>query len=198
MSWRPALIRGAATETPLELLFTGPFLKPLSIPKILSAPNMRAIFFGSLSVLLGVWSCTSTPESQARFSAAPPAQPQKFEPYPIDSSKIDTLPSGLMIYIRQRGSGNLPKPGQQVIVHYHGQLVSGEKFDSSYERGEPYNFPLGQGRVIRGWDEGIAQLPVGTQAVLIVPPHLGYGEEGTRGIPPNSTLVFYVEVLGAQ
>jgi len=103
-----------------------------------------------------------------------------------------------MIYIRQRGSGNLPKPGQQVIVHYHGQLVSGEKFDSSYERGEPYNFPLGQGRVIRGWDEGIAQLPVGTQAVLIVPPHLGYGEEGTRGIPPNSTLVFYVEVLGAQ
>jgi len=103
-----------------------------------------------------------------------------------------------MIYIHRKGSGNLPKPGQQVMVHYHGQLVSGEKFDSSYERGEPFSFALGQGQVIRGWDEGIAQLPVGTQAVLIVPPHLGYGERDLGVIPPNSTLVFYVEVLGAQ
>ncbi len=148
--------------------------------------------------MLGVWSCTTTPEKQKQLAVAPPASSQAFEPYPIDSSKIDTLPSGLMIYIRQRGNGNLPRPGQQVIVHYHGQLVSGEKFDSSYERGEPFSFPLGQGQVIRGWDEGIAQLPVGTQAVLIVPPHLGYGDQNLGVIPPNSTLVFYVEVLGAQ
>ncbi len=103
-----------------------------------------------------------------------------------------------MIYLHQKGSGNLPKPGQQVIVHYHGQLVSGEKFDSSYERGQPFSFALGQGQVIRGWDEGITRLPVGSQAVLIVPPHLGYGERDMGVIPPNSTLVFYVEVLGTQ
>jgi peptidylprolyl isomerase len=76
--------------------------------------------------------------------------------------------------------------------------VSGEKFDSSYDRGQPFSFPLGQGQVIRGWDEGIARLPVGSQAVLIVPPHLGYGERDMGVIPPNSTLVFYVEVLGTQ
>jgi peptidylprolyl isomerase len=129
---------------------------------------------------------------------APPAAQQAFQPYPIDSSKVDTLPSGLMIYLHQKGQGNLPKPGQQVIVHYYGQLVSGEKFDSSYDRGQPFSFPLGQGQVIRGWDEGIARLPVGSQAVLIVPPHLGYGERDMGVIPPNSTLVFYVEVLGTQ
>jgi peptidylprolyl isomerase len=159
---------------------------------------MRLTFFVSLSVLLGVWSCTSTPETQKQFSVAPPAAPQAFQPYPIDSSKVDTLPSGLMIYIHRKGQGNLPKPGQQVIVHYYGQLVSGEKFDSSYDRGQPFSFPLGQGQVIRGWDEGIARLPVGSQAVLIVPPHLGYGERDMGVIPPNSTLVFYVEVLGTQ
>jgi peptidylprolyl isomerase len=103
-----------------------------------------------------------------------------------------------MMYIHRRGPGNLPTPGQQVIVHYHGLLTSGEQFDSSYDRGEPFSFALGQGQVIRGWDEGIARLPVGSQAVLIVPPHLGYGERDMGVIPPNSTLIFYVEVLGTM
>jgi len=103
-----------------------------------------------------------------------------------------------MMYIHRRGPGNLPTPGQQVIVHYHGLLTNGEQFDSSYNRGEPFSFALGQGQVIRGWDEGIARLPVGSQAVLIVPPHLGYGERDMGVIPPNSTLIFYVEVLGTM
>ncbi len=103
-----------------------------------------------------------------------------------------------MMYIHRRGPGNLPTPGQQVIVHYHGLLTNGEQFDSSYDRGEPFSFALGQGQVIRGWDEGIARLPVGSQAVLIVPPHLGYGERDMGVIPPNSTLIFYVEVLGTM
>jgi len=124
--------------------------------------------------------------------------PAKFEPYPIDSAKIQALPSGLKIYVHRPGTGNLPKPGQRVVVHYHGLLTNGQKFDSSYERGQPFDFVLGQGQVIRGWDEGIAQLPVGSQAVLIVPPELGYGDRDMGVIPPGSTLVFYVEVLAAM
>lgn len=121
-----------------------------------------------------------------------------FSPYPIDSTKIDSLPSGLRIYVHQRGQGELPKAGQTVIVHYHGLLTNGQKFDSSYERGVPFEFVLGQGQVIKGWDEGIAQLPVGTKAVLIVPPHLGYGSTGAGPIPPEATLIFYVELLAAR
>lgn len=85
-----------------------------------------------------------------------------------------------------------------MVVHYHGLLTNGQKFDSSYDRGQPFDFVLGQGQVIKGWDEGIALLPVGSQAVLIVPPHLGYGDSDMGTIPPNSTLIFYVEVLAAM
>ncbi|MCS7188358.1 MAG: FKBP-type peptidyl-prolyl cis-trans isomerase [Bacteroidia bacterium] len=121
-----------------------------------------------------------------------------FEPYPIDSTKIDSLPSGLKIFVKEKGAGNLPQVGQQVVVHYHGMLLNGQKFDSSYERGRPFEFTLGQGQVIKGWDEGIAKLPVGSKAVLIVPPHLGYGDRDMGSIPPNSTLIFYVEILAAM
>lgn len=99
------------------------------------------------------------------------------------------------MYIHRKGEGNLPKAGQKVLVHYYGVLPDGKKFDSSYERGTPLEFILGQGHVIRGWEEGIALLPVGSQAVLIVPPELGYGDEPKGVIPPRSTLIFYVEVL---
>lgn len=145
-------------------------------------------------------SCKSSSDNQESLKSVPPAQPApvRFEPYPIDSAKIQTLPSGLKIYVHKAGTGNLPKPGQRVVVHYHGLLTNGQKFDSSYERGQPFDFVLGQGQVIRGWDEGLAQLPVGSQAVLIVPPELGYGDRDMGGIPPGSTLVFYVEVLAAM
>ncbi len=122
-----------------------------------------------------------------------------FKPYEItDSSKIDTLPSGLMIYIVEKGSGKIPQAGETVIANYHGMLPDGTVFDSSFERGQPFVFQVGVGQVIKGWDEAFQKLPVGTKAVLIIPPQLGYGERQMGPIPPNSTLIFDVEVLGVS
>jgi peptidylprolyl isomerase len=91
------------------------------------------------------------------------------------------------------------KVGDTVLVHYTGLLTNGAKFDSSLDRNEPIAFPLGAGRVIKGWDEGIARLRVGDQATLIIPPELGYGAKGAGGvIPPNATLIFIVEVVGVK
>ncbi|MCS7296765.1 MAG: FKBP-type peptidyl-prolyl cis-trans isomerase [Bacteroidia bacterium] len=161
---------------------------------------MRIAYWSIIGLFWLSWSCKSSSDSSQALRIGEPAQPPatSFTPYPIDSAKIQTLPSGLRIYIHKRGEGNLPQAGQRVIVHYHGLLTNGQKFDSSYERGQPFDFVLGQGAVIRGWDEGIALLPVGSQAVLIVPPELGYGNRDMGTIPPNSTLIFYVEVLAAM
>lgn len=104
--------------------------------------------------------------------------------------------SGLGIKIVEEGTGKLPEKGKKVTVHYTGKLSDGTQFDSSIERGRPFSFVLGQGRVIKGWDEGIAKLKVGSKAWLMIPPELGYGKRGAGGtIPPNATLFFYVEVL---
>lgn len=101
--------------------------------------------------------------------------------------------------ITRRSQQRQPIPGETVIVNYTGLLTSGVKFDSSLDRGEPFSFPLGMGRVIKGWDEGIAKLRIGEQATLIIPPQLGYGERGAGGIiPPNATLIFIVELLGIK
>lgn len=110
-----------------------------------------------------------------------------------------TTRSGLAYMITRRTEQRQPIPGETVIVNYTGLLPSGVKFDSSLDRGEPFNFPLGMGRVIKGWDEGIAKLRIGEQATLIIPPQLGYGERGAGGvIPPNATLIFIVELLGIK
>jgi peptidylprolyl isomerase len=95
------------------------------------------------------------------------------------------------------GTGAQPKPGDSVSVHYTGWLKSGEKFDSSRDRGQPLVFPLGRGRVIKGWDEGVASMKVGGKRKLIIPAHLGYGDRGAGGvIPPGATLIFEVELVG--
>ena len=95
------------------------------------------------------------------------------------------------------GTGTLPKPGDSVSVHYTGWLKSGQKFDSSHDRGQPLVFPLGLGRVIKGWDEGVASMKVGGKRKLIIPAHLGYGDRGAGGvIPPGATLIFEVELVG--
>ena len=95
------------------------------------------------------------------------------------------------------GTGAQPKAGDSVSVHYTGWLKSGEKFDSSHDRGQPLVFPLGRGRVIKGWDEGVASMKVGGKRKLIIPAHLGYGDRGAGGvIPPGATLIFEVELVG--
>ena len=107
--------------------------------------------------------------------------------------------SGLKYLITQEGGGEKPQLGQIVVVHYSGYLMNGKKFDSSIDRNKPFEFPLGQKRVILGWDEGIGLLNIGSKAKLLIPPHLGYGARGAGGgvIPPNATLLFEVELINA-
>lgn len=114
-----------------------------------------------------------------------------------DLSQTKKYGSGLIIVTVEEGPGPKPPVGENVNVHYHGQLTNGTKFDSSFDRGQPFSFPLGGGRVIKGWDQGIAELNMGSKALLVVPPHLGYGSNNMGTIPPNSTLLFSVEVMGA-
>ena len=102
----------------------------------------------------------------------------------------------LKIETIQAGTGATPMRGQTVVVHYTGTLTDGTKFDSSVDRNEPFEFALGVGQVIRGWDEGFAKMKVGDKAKLTIPPEMGYGASGYPGvIPPNATLVFEVELL---
>lgn len=114
---------------------------------------------------------------------------------------------GLNIQDTKVGDGEMAKPGDVAVVHYTGWLFDaampqhkGDKFDSSLDRGQPFQFPVGGGRVIKGWDLGVTGMKVGGQRTLIIPSELGYGERGTPGgpIPPNATLVFDVELLDLQ
>ena len=114
-----------------------------------------------------------------------------------------TTASGLQIIDNTVGTGASPKPGQICVMHYTGWLYEdgkkGKKFDSSVDRTEPFEFPIGQHRVIAGWDEGVATMKVGGKRTLIIPPALGYGARGAGGvIPPNATLMFDVELLGVK
>ena len=114
-----------------------------------------------------------------------------------------TTASGLKITDTKAGSGAQPKTGQTCVMHYTGWLynngVKGTKFDSSLDRGEPFEFQIGQGQVIKGWDEGVASMKVGGKRTLAIPPELDYGARGAGGvIPPNATLIFDVELLGVK
>jgi peptidylprolyl isomerase len=106
-----------------------------------------------------------------------------------------TSSSGLKYVDEVVGTGASPRPGATVTVHYTGTLTDGTKFDSSVDRNEPLTFKIGVGKVIQGWDEGVMTMKVGGKRKLIVPPELGYGASGKGKIPPNSTLLFDVELL---
>jgi len=117
--------------------------------------------------------------------------------------KTMTTASGLQITDTKVGTGAQPQTGQTCVMHYTGWLYNngtkGAKFDSSLDRGEPFEFAIGQGQVIKGWDEGVATMKVGGKRTLIIPPQLGYGARGAGGvIPPNATLIFDVELLGVK
>jgi FKBP-type peptidyl-prolyl cis-trans isomerase len=119
------------------------------------------------------------------------------------TGKTMTTDSGLQIIDGTVGTGATPKPGQICVMHYTGWLYEdgkkGKKFDSSVDRNEPFEFPIGQRRVIAGWDEGVASMKVGGKRTLIIPPALGYGARGAGGvIPPNATLMFDVELLDVK
>jgi peptidylprolyl isomerase len=110
-----------------------------------------------------------------------------------------TTPSGLQYSDEKVGTGASPSKGKRVTVHYTGRLVDGKKFDSSVDRGKPFQFVIGVGQVIAGWDEGVMSMKVGGKRKLIIPPNLGYGARGAGGvIPPNAELHFDVELLGVD
>lgn len=117
-------------------------------------------------------------------------------PAKVDEADYQTTDSGLKYAILKKSDGEKPQSGQTVAVHYSGWLPDGKNFDSSYKRNKPFEFMLGQGQVIRGWDEGISLLKKGEKAQLVIPPELGYGQRGIPGvIPANSTLIFDVELV---
>jgi FKBP-type peptidyl-prolyl cis-trans isomerase len=144
----------------------------------------------SLSAILGVASgCGNTNKPNTTGSPST-STPMKVTGQPTTTS------SGLQYWDIVVGTGATAAAGNMVKVHYTGFLTTGEKFDSSRDRGEPFSFPLGAGQVIKGWDEGVAGMKVGGQRQLRIPPQLAYGASGAGGaIPPNATLIFDVELL---
>jgi FKBP-type peptidyl-prolyl cis-trans isomerase FkpA len=153
----------------------------------------------ALIVLIALSGCAAKP------AASPPGSTQS-EPAAAQGSTPDDSPgttkevTELKIEDLKVGDGAEAKTGDTVSVHYTGWLTDGTKFDSSRDSGTPFQFTLGQGRVIRGWDEGVAGMKVGGRRKLTIPPEMGYGAQGAGGgvIPPNATLVFDVELLGVN
>ena len=111
-------------------------------------------------------------------------------------AKLETTKSGMKYFVLKEGEGDKCGKGKRIKAHYTGTLINGKKFDSSRDRGKPFEFVVGIGQVIKGWDEALSDMKKGEQRILILPPNLAYGERGAGGvIPPNATLVFDVELI---
>lgn len=160
-------------------------------------------FFGFLLILSSIFNIGKQPTAIASqmnsTSTTILAANSEKETSKMDLSNATTTPSGLKYVDQVEGEGATPKTGQNVTVHYTGTLENGKKFDSSVDRGTPFNFKIGVGQVIKGWDEGVGTMKVGGRRTLIIPSELGYGARGAGGvIPPNATLVFDVELLDVK
>lgn len=170
-------------------------------PEDMPAPRLRVVLDGEVQELptTRVTSRAYCAYTELSYAVLRPSS----ETYWVRGNeviRVTPMPAGLLKEVIQPGDGKtFPQKGDTVVAHYTGRLVNGEEFDSSVSRGKPFTFPLGMGRVIQGWDEGFAKMSVGEKAFLYIPFTMAYGERGYPPlIPPRSTLVFEVELLGIE
>jgi peptidylprolyl isomerase len=151
-------------------------------------------YIAAIAIMLALTAVFVLAQSATKKSA-----PSTNAPTKVTGDGVRT-PSGLVYWDIRVGTGEAAKEGSRVRVHYTGWLASGKKFDSSVDAGTPFDFRIGDGEVIKGWEEGVAGMRVGGKRQLRIPPALGYGAEGTPGgpIPPNANLIFDVQLLGVQ
>jgi peptidylprolyl isomerase len=155
--------------------------------------TMASVALGAALMVAG---CERAPEADSAKPAAKADAGAAATAAPKPEGNVTETASGMKYTDEKVGTGASPQPGQVAVVHYTGWLENGTKFDSSRDRGQPFRFAIGRGQVIKGWDEGVATMKVGGVRKLTIPPALGYGAAGAGGvIPPNSTLIFEVELL---
>ena len=152
--------------------------------------------------LLLVLACSTSPSDANKAGGPGAAQAVRVDtskPSSVAGIEPSTTATGLKSWVLKAGTGAAPTRGQRVTVHYTGWLADGTKFDSSVDKGRPYSFAVGTGRVVPGWDEGVGMMKVGEKRQFSIPPELGYGDRGAGGvIPPGATLTFDVELLAVE
>ena len=186
---RPAAWRLGALLATIGLLLTAACGSPAASPT--TAPTVKS------GATAPAAQAPASPGAKAPSAPSPGASPAGASG--ASGATATKTASGLIIEDIVVGTGPSPAPGQTAVVHYTGWLPDGTKFDSSLDRGQPFQFPVGGGKVIRGWDEGVATMKVGGKRRLTIPPELGYGPSGAgKVIPPNATLIFEVELLDVR
>lgn len=162
-------------------------------------PLRIALALVTMLALVALAGCGSKPQTSTDQPASTPAEQPAEQPATADAGTPTSDVTKLEIKDLKKGTGDEAVDGKLVTVNYTGWLTDGTKFDSSLDSGQPFQFTLGAGQVIAGWDQGVKGMKVGGKRKLTIPPDLGYGAQGAGGvIPPNATLVFEVELLGVQ